>query len=70
MTGLVAQVASYHSTTLEFTELLRATHSFTNVCRNSSACLGARFYTPVAMEVIGTPDFSFFEWVSEYFWQK
>ena len=30
-TGLAAQVASYHSTTLE----LRATHSFTNVCRNS-----------------------------------
>ena len=27
MTGLVAQVA--------FTELLRATHSFTNVCRSS-----------------------------------
>uniref|UniRef100_A0A8C5MPK0 1-acylglycerol-3-phosphate O-acyltransferase n=2 Tax=Leptobrachium leishanense TaxID=445787 RepID=A0A8C5MPK0_9ANUR len=26
-----AKVASYHSSTLEFTELLRATHSFTNV---------------------------------------
>ena len=35
MTGLVAQLASYHSTMLEFTELLRATHSFKNVCRNS-----------------------------------
>ena len=34
-TGFVAQVASYHSTMLEFTELLRVTHSFTNVCRNS-----------------------------------
>ena len=29
----ISQVASYHSTMLEFTELLRATHSFTNVCR-------------------------------------
>ena len=35
MTGLVAQVASYHSTTLEFTGLLRVTFSSTNVCRNS-----------------------------------
>ncbi|CAI9572042.1 unnamed protein product, partial [Staurois parvus] len=35
MDGLIAQVATYHSTTLEFTELLRVTHSFTNVCRNS-----------------------------------
>uniref|UniRef100_A0A8C5R0U7 Uncharacterized protein n=1 Tax=Leptobrachium leishanense TaxID=445787 RepID=A0A8C5R0U7_9ANUR len=34
-TGFVAQVASYHSSTLEFTELLRATHFFTNVCKNS-----------------------------------
>jgi len=39
-------VATYRGTTLEFTELLRATHSFTNV------------YTPVAMEVIGTPEFN------------
>jgi len=35
MTGLVALVASYHSTMLEFTEILRATHSFTNVCRSN-----------------------------------
>jgi len=34
MTGL-AQVASYHGNTLEFTELLCATHSFINVCRSS-----------------------------------
>ncbi|CAI9613169.1 unnamed protein product [Staurois parvus] len=30
-----ALVATYNSTTLEFTELLRATYSFTNVCRSS-----------------------------------
>lgn len=35
MTGLIAQLASYHFATLEFTELLRATQSFTNVCRSS-----------------------------------
>ena len=34
------QVASYHRTTLEITELLRATHSFIKVCRNSQ---GAAF---------------------------
>ena len=28
-------MATYHGTTLEFTELLRATHSFTDVCRSS-----------------------------------
>ncbi|CAI9572041.1 unnamed protein product [Staurois parvus] len=47
MDGLIAQVATYHGTMFEFTELLRATHSFTNVCRSS---------LPVAMEVIGTPE--------------
>ncbi|CAI9616399.1 unnamed protein product [Staurois parvus] len=35
MDGLIAQVTTYHGTTLEFTELLRASHSFTNVCRSS-----------------------------------
>ncbi|CAI9567970.1 unnamed protein product, partial [Staurois parvus] len=35
MDGLIAQVATYHGTRLEFTELLRAIHSFTNVCRSS-----------------------------------
>lgn len=35
-----AQVVSYHHTTLDFTELQRATHAFTNVYRNS---LLARF---------------------------
>ncbi|CAI9532383.1 unnamed protein product [Staurois parvus] len=35
MDGLTAQVATYHSTTFEFTDLLRATHSFTNVYRSS-----------------------------------
>ena len=34
-TGFVAQVASYDSSTLEFTELLRAAHSFTNVLFHS-----------------------------------
>uniref|UniRef100_A0A3P8T6V7 mRNA m(6)A methyltransferase n=1 Tax=Amphiprion percula TaxID=161767 RepID=A0A3P8T6V7_AMPPE len=38
--GFAAQVASYHSSTLEFTELLRATHSFTNVCKNF--CRGSK----------------------------
>ena len=45
-------MASYHGTVLEFMELLRVTHSFTNV----EACLGAWIYTPVAMEVIKTPE--------------
>ena len=56
MTGLVVQVAFYHRTMLEFTELLRVTHS---------ACLGACFYTPVAMEVIKMPDFNYLDldWV-------
>ena len=32
-----------------------------------SACLGARFYTPVAMEVIGTPDFNYLDgWVNSF----
>ncbi|CAI9602449.1 unnamed protein product, partial [Staurois parvus] len=35
MDGLIAQVTTYHGTTLEFTELLRGTNSFTNVCRSS-----------------------------------
>jgi len=35
MTGLVAQMASYHGTRLELTELLRATRSLTNVCSSS-----------------------------------
>ena len=57
MTGLVAQVASYHCTMLELTELLRATHSFTDVCK--TVCVPrCFFYTPVAIEVIGTPDFN------------
>lgn len=30
-----AQVASYHGTILEFTQLLRATRSLTNVCRSA-----------------------------------
>ncbi|CAI9559776.1 unnamed protein product [Staurois parvus] len=34
---LFAQGATYHGTTLEFTELLRETHSFTNVCRSLHA---------------------------------
>lgn len=44
MTRYDAQVASYNSTTLELTELLRATHSLTK-----------RF---VNVEVIGAPDFN------------
>ncbi|CAI9615680.1 unnamed protein product, partial [Staurois parvus] len=35
MDGLIAQVGTYHGTTLEFTELLRVTYSFTIVCRSS-----------------------------------
>lgn len=45
-------MASYHSATLEFTELLRVTHSFTSVLQKQSALLDARCYTPVAIEVI------------------
>ncbi|CAI9588056.1 unnamed protein product [Staurois parvus] len=54
MDGLIAQVATYHDTPLEFIELLRATHSFTNVCRSSLHAEVLDFLTPVAMEVIGT----------------
>lgn len=39
----------YHCTMQEFTELLKATHSFTNICRWS---------LHVAMEVIETPGFN------------
>lgn len=42
MPGVVAQVASYHGTTVKFTELLRATHPLTN----------AWLHTPVLMEVM------------------
>ncbi|MCJ8736164.1 hypothetical protein PDJAM_G00255780 [Pangasius djambal] len=35
MEQAVKKVASYDISTLEFTELLRAAHSFTNVCKNS-----------------------------------
>ncbi|CAI9610037.1 unnamed protein product [Staurois parvus] len=35
MDGFFAQVATYHGTTLELTELLKATYSLTNVCRSS-----------------------------------
>lgn len=45
-------MASYHSATLEITELLRVTHSFTSVLQKQSALLDARCYTPVAIEVI------------------
>lgn len=65
MTGLIAQVASYHGTTLEITEPDPLFH----VClKKQSACIGAWFYKPVAMEVIETHK-SMIEWVSEYFWQ-
>ena len=36
--GQLGVQCNYHGTTLEFTELLRVTHSFTNVCRKQSAC--------------------------------
>lgn len=42
MTGFVRQVASDHGTMFEFTELLRATHSFNNGFKH------------VAVKVIGT----------------
>lgn len=44
MTRYDAQVASYNSTTLELTELLRATHSLKKMFVN--------------VEVIGAPDFN------------
>lgn len=61
MTLLIAEVASYHSATLEITELLRVTHSFTSVLQKQSALLDALCYTPVAIEVIGyAQNFLFF----------
>ena len=35
MSGLIAQVATGHGTMLAFTDFLRVTHSFTDVCRSS-----------------------------------
>lgn len=55
------QVASYQSTTLDFTEPLRTTDSFTNICRSSLHAWVLDFYTPVNMEVIGTPEFNSLE---------
>lgn len=56
MTGLVAQVASYSSSTLEFTELLRAVHSFTIVCENRLHASGLDFIDLWSGQVIRTPD--------------
>lgn len=53
MSGLV-KVSSYHGTTLEFSELRRATHKYSE---KQSACLGVCFYTSVVMKVIGAPYF-------------
>lgn len=50
-------VASHHCTILECTELPRVTRSFTNVCINSLHALDLEFVS-VAMEVMGTPEFS------------
>ena len=45
----------YHGTTLEFTELLRETNSFTVGAACTFRC---SVHTPVTVEVIGTPEFS------------
>ena len=52
--------------TLEFTELLRVTHCLTNVCK--TVCMPrCFFYTPVAMEVIGSPDFNYLDgWMNTF----
>ncbi|CAI9576701.1 unnamed protein product, partial [Staurois parvus] len=55
MDGLIAEVATYHGTTLYFTELLRATHSLTNVCRSILYAYSI-LQKPVAMEVTETPE--------------
>lgn len=52
-TTRLAQVESYLDIMLEFTELWSATHSLTNDCRSR---LHVWFHTPVAIEVIGTPE--------------
>lgn len=55
MTGVVAQVASYHSNTLEFTEHLRA--PILSQVFVEAVCMPP-FCTPVGMKVNGTPEFS------------
>lgn len=57
MTGRVAQVPSYHSTMHEFTELL--SQMFAEAV--SMPTVGAQSYTPVAVQVIGTPEFDVFD---------
>lgn len=57
-TGLVAQVTFYYSSTLEFTELPRATHSFTNVCKNSLRVIQfpSRDQKPVTFNALPSTD--------------
>lgn len=43
--GVIATVASCHSTALKFCEILRKTHSFTNDCERQTTRLGAWFDT-------------------------
>jgi len=70
MNGLLAQVATYHGTTLEFTELLRVTHSFTNVCR-SDVCLfdGCVCWFTQLWPWKWLEHLNSIIWVSQYFWQ-
>lgn len=42
---------------------------FHKCLQKQSACLGAWFYAPVVLEVIGKPGFNDFGWMSEYCWQ-
>lgn len=48
--------ASYYSTTLKFSELFKATHSFINVCKSTLHGFVLDFYTALAMG-LKTPNF-------------
>lgn len=64
---LLHQVASYHRTILRFTEPLRATHTFTNVCRSSLNVEVLDFihlWPQKWSEILN----SWFGLVREYFW--
>lgn len=66
--GHMESVRSYHRTKLDFTELLRAIHSFTTVCRSSlHTC--AWFYKTFGHGSDWNTWIQLFRCVTEYFWQ-
>lgn len=69
ITGLVAEVPSYHRTTLEFTELLRGSNSFKNVCRSCFHPKVIEFIHLLTWKLLEHLNDQWSVWVSEYFCQ-